>query len=132
MVEIAILDDNYDFCLAMDYLLSNYFEVSSFTDTDTFLKEIESGKYDLGLIDLSIIPTTGTEIQNGCELIEYLKEHLKSPPALILFTGWLGRNDLEEGRKMCPLADGFLSKGSDFDEILQEINRFLTSKVHKT
>ncbi len=131
MFEIAILDDNYDFCLAMEYLLSNFFRVSTFTDTNSFLEEIKSGKYDLALIDLSILPPADKKIQDGCDLIAYLKKHLSSPPLLILFTGWIGRNDIEEGRKLCPSADGFLAKGSDLDEILQAINRFLTSDLCK-
>jgi DNA-binding NarL/FixJ family response regulator len=69
------------------------------------------------------------KIYNGCELIKYLKETLKNPPVLVLFTGWIARNPLEEGREICPLADGFLAKDSDIEEMLQEINRLLASRT---
>jgi CheY-like chemotaxis protein len=129
MSNIAVLDDNESFCQVIQCFLSNYFEVSTFTDTQKFLETIKSADYDLVLVDLSIIPEPTIRIHNGCELIEYLKNALKNPPILVLFTGWLGRNPGEEGRQMCPLADGFLAKDSGIEEILQEINRFLGSKA---
>lgn len=129
MYNLAILDDNSGFCQVMQCFLSNYFEVSTFTDTQLFLEGMKSQIYDLVLIDLSIIPNPDIKIHNGCELIKYLKETLSNPPILVLFTGWIARNPLEEGRQICPLADGFLAKDSDIEEMLQEINRLLTSKV---
>ncbi len=129
MYNLAILDDNSGFCQVMQCFLSNYFQVSTFTDTKFFLEGMKSQVYDLVLIDLSIIPNQEMKIYNGCELIKYLKETLKNPPVLVLFTGWIARNPLEEGREICPLADGFLAKDSDIDEMLQEINRLLASRT---
>lgn len=130
MYNLAILDDNSGFCQVMQCFLSNYFKVSTFTDTQFFLEGMKSQVYDLVLIDLSIIPNREMKIHNGCELIQYLKETLSHPPVLVLFTGWIARNPLEEGRQICPLADGFLAKDSGIEEILQEINRLLASRTN--
>lgn len=129
MYNLAIVDDNSSFCQVMQCFLSNYFNVSTFRDTKKFLEKLESEQYDLILIDLSIIPNQEIEIQNGCELIEYLKNNFPHPPILVLFTGWISRNPLEEGRQICPLADGFLAKDSGIEEILKEINRLLASRT---
>ncbi|MEW6497151.1 MAG: response regulator [Cyanobacteriota bacterium] len=129
MYNLAVLDDNSGFCQVLQCFLSNYFEVSTFTDTKKFLENIKFTNYDLVLVDLSIIPDSSLKINNGCELIEYLKNILKNPPLLVLFTGWISRNPLEEGRQICPLADGFLAKDSGIEEILLQINRLLASKA---
>jgi CheY-like chemotaxis protein len=129
MSNIAILDDNSGFCQVMQCFLSSYFEVSTFTETQNFLEEIPSTHYDLVLIDLSIIPSKNQKINNGCELIDYLKSTLTNPPLFVLFTGWISRNPREEGRQICPLADGFLAKDCGIEDILQEINRLLALKT---
>ena len=129
MYNLAVLDDNSGFCQVIQCFLSNYFEVYTFTDTRIFLKNIKLNHYDLVLIDLSIIPDSSLKIYNGCELIDYVKNTLINPPLLVLFTGWISKNSLEEGRQICPLADGFLAKDSGIEEILQEINRLLASKT---
>lgn len=129
MSNLAVLDDNSGFCQVLQCFLSNYFDVSTFTDTRKFLENIKFNNYDLVLVDLSIIPDSSLKINNGCELIEYLKNTLKNPPLLVLFTGWISRNPLEEGRQICPLADGFLAKDSGIEEILLQINRLLASKA---
>ncbi len=130
MYKLALLDDNGGFCQVIQCFLSNYFNISTFTDTRKFLNTLELEKYDLILIDLSIIPNSEIKVKNGCELIEYLKRELKHPPLLVLFTGWISSNSQEEGRKICPLADGFLAKDCGIEEILQEINKILASKTH--
>ncbi|MFB8789500.1 MAG: response regulator [Potamolinea sp.] len=102
MSKITILDDNKDFCTAIQELLSNYFESSAFTETSEFLEKIKTEKYDLVLIDLSIQPISRLKIYNGCDLIYYLKSTFSDPPILVLFTGWISGNALQEGRKICP------------------------------
>lgn len=129
MYKIAILDDYQDFCLSLEYLLNDTFEAQAFTNTSIFLEKTESESYDLVLIDFSIISIPEQGINNGCDLIKYLKERLKEPPILVLFTGWISRNALEEGKKICPVADFFLAKDSEIKEVLQNINRFLASKA---
>jgi DNA-binding NarL/FixJ family response regulator len=129
MYNLAVLDDNKGFCQVMQCFLSNYFQVSTFTETQNFLEGMKSQVYDLVLIDLSIIPNQEMKIHNGCELIKYLKETWSNPPLLVLFTGWIARNPIEEGRQICPLADGFLAKDSDIEEMLNVINRLLTSRT---
>ncbi|HBB35069.1 MAG TPA: hypothetical protein DDZ80_32535 [Cyanobacteria bacterium UBA8803] len=128
MEKIAILDDRDDFCLVMDCLLNNYFEVFTFTNTNIFLENVRAEKYVALLIDLSINPSRDLNINNGCQVIAYLKNILKNPPLFILFTGWISRNSSVEGRKICPLADGFLAKDTDIEEIIKEINRLIDSK----
>ena len=129
MYNLAVVDDNSGFCQVIQCFLSNYFKVSTFTDTRNFLETVEAEHYDLVLVDLSIIPNKNINIKNGCELIEFLKKHLNNPPLLVLFTGWISRNPLVEGRQICPFADGFLAKDSGIEEILQEINRLLGSRT---
>jgi CheY-like chemotaxis protein len=129
MHNVAVLDDNSGFCQVMQCFLSNYFKVYTFTDTRKFLERLESERYDLVLVDLSIIPNHEIKIHNGCELIEYLKKNLKNPPLLVLFTGWISRSPVEEGRQICPLADSFLAKDCGIEEILQEINRLLATRA---
>jgi CheY-like chemotaxis protein len=128
MFKIAILDDNNDFCTAIQELLSNYHETSAFADTSIFLSRVQSEKYDLVLIDLSIQPISKLKIYNGCDLISYLKSTLSELPILVLFTGWISSNPTQEGRKICPVADGFLGKNVDLEKILEEINNLITSK----
>jgi CheY-like chemotaxis protein len=128
MSKIGLLDDNNDFCTAIQELLSNYHESYAFADTTIFLEKIKSEKYDLALIDLSIQPISSLKIYNGCDLIGYLKSTLSELPILVLFTGWISGNLVQEGRKICPLADGFIGKNLDLDNILQEINNLITSK----
>ena len=129
MYKIAILDDYQDFCLSLEYLLNDTFETQAFTNTSSFLEKAGSESYDLVLIDFSIISIPEQGINNGCDLIQYLKQKLKEPPILVLFTGWISRNALEEGKEICPMADFFLAKDSEINEIVQNINRFLTSKA---
>lgn len=128
MYKIGILDDNKDFCTAIQELLSNYFESSAFTETTKFLEKIKTEKYDLVLIDLSIQPISNLKIYNGCDLIGYLKRTLLEPPILVLFTGWISKNTLQEGRKICPIADSYLGKSADLDKVLQQINSLISDK----
>lgn len=128
MCKIAILDDNQDFGTAIQELLSNYYEAYAFTETTIFLEKVKSEKYDLVLIDLSIQPISRLKIYNGCDLINYLKSTLSNPPILVLFTGWISGNALQEGRKICPAGDSFLGKNADLDKILQEINNLVSAK----
>lgn len=132
MYKIALLDDNNDFCTAIQELLSNYHETYAFTETSIFLEKVKSEKYDLVLIDLSIQPLPSMKIYNGCDLIGYLKSNFSELPILVLFTGWISGNTAQEGRRICPIAENFLGKNADLDRILQEINRLITSKASQT
>lgn len=129
MHSIALIDDNDCFCQVMQCFLSNYFDFHCFTDTNLFLEAIRSHKYQLVLVDFSIAPTHQMLVRNGCELIEYVKKNLEQPPLLVLFTGWIGNQPVAEGKKLCPIADGFVAKDSGIDEILQQINTLLTSQT---
>lgn len=128
MYRIAILDDNHDFCEFMELFLNNYFEASGFTNPSLLLRNIEVESYDLVLVDFSIRPHALLGIHDGCELIGYLKKHLKQPPLLVLFTGWLAQDALREGNKICSLADGFLAKDTDIQAILEQIKKLLASR----
>lgn len=125
MPKIAILDDNEDFCFVIQAFLKNYWEVTTFTEISSFLASIDSQNYDLILVDFSLSPEEKINVKDGCHLIEILKKQLNPPPLFILITGWLGINELEEGYKICPVADAFLSKNSDLSEILKQINSLL-------
>lgn len=128
MSKLAIVDDNQEFCLVMQYFLENYFEMFTFADIGSFFETIELAQYDLVLIDYTIPPYLNQKIENGCELIRYLKKILTAPPILVLLTGWLSKYDLEEGLKICPEADSFLAKDTDLIEILNQINRLIGNR----
>lgn len=129
MYKIALLDDNYEFCQVMECFLDHHFDFRYFTDTNIFVAEIKSVKYDLVLIDFSIVPLLSLNINNGCELIRYIKTSLSDPPFCVLFTGWLGLNTVEEGKKICAIADGYLAKSSEIENMLEKIDNFLPSQV---
>ena len=128
MSKLAMIDDNQEFCLVMQYFLENYFEMFTFADIDSFFETLELEQYDLVLIDYTIPPYLTKKIENGCELIRYLKKFLTAPPILVLLTGWLSKYDLEEGLKICPEADGFLAKDTDLTEILNQINQLIGNR----
>ncbi|MGB7444482.1 MAG: response regulator [Coleofasciculaceae cyanobacterium] len=129
MYKIALLDDNHEFCQVMECFLDYHFDFQAFTDTNLFLSAVKSSKYDLVLIDFSIVPPRGLNLNNGCELIRHLKSSLLEPPFTVLFTGWLGLNTVEEGRRICAIADGYLAKSSDIENMLEKLDNFLPSQV---
>lgn len=128
MYNVAIVDDNQDFCFVLECLLKNYFQVSGFLDISKFLQSLESQTYDVILVDFTLLSEENQSIKNGCELIVNLKNKLSNPPLCILLTGWIGKNDLEGGKKLCPQADGFLPKDADIPYILEQINTLLASR----
>lgn len=128
MYNIAVLDDDEHWSLAVQRFFRNDFEVAIFTIASRLLREVES--YDLVIVDFSIPPTAYEKDMDGRELITHLKQTLSNPPILVLSTAFISKNDSEIGIKICPLADAFFAKDAGLEEILQQTKLLLASKKH--
>ncbi len=128
MNRIAIIDDDHLWCLAVQRFFRNTFEVSSFSDANSLLEDIERepNRYDLIMIDLSLPPSQYKEI-NGRKLIQHIRKIFPSPPILVLVTAFIGKNELESGKVICEEADAFLGKDAGLDNILQQLQQLLVS-----
>lgn len=129
MDKIAIIDDDQLWCLAVQRFFRNSFEVSIFNDATSLLKDIQKGgnQYELIMIDLSLPPSQYIEI-DGRKLIVQIRKILSNPPILVLVTGFISKNDLENGEVICPEADAFLGKDGGLDEILKQLQQLIIWK----
>lgn len=126
MYKIAVLDDDENWCFALQRFFRNYFEVSVFKRVTSFLTELND--YDLVIVDFSIPPAAYEKDMDGCQVICYLKENLPNPPILILATGFISKSNLELGSEICPQADAFFAKDAGLEEILQQTQQLLSLK----
>ncbi len=126
MDKIAIIDDDQLWCLAVQRFFRNSFEVSIFNDATSLLKDIETGvnQYELIMIDLSLPPSQYIEI-DGRKLIVQIRKILSNPPILVLVTGFISKNDLENGEVICPEADAFLGKDAGLEYILISLQQLI-------
>lgn len=127
MDKIALLDDDQLWCFAVQRFFRNSFEVSIFNDATSLLKDLEEAQYELIMIDLSLPSNQYVEI-DGRKLIEQIRKSLSNPPILVLVTGFISKNDLENGEVICPEADAFLGKDGGLDEILKRLQELLIWK----
>lgn len=123
MRNIAVLDDDEYWCLAIQRFFRNDFNVLTFRDPYYFLNQLDH--FDLAIVDFSLPPARFEKETDGCTLIRQLKSTMENPPILVLATGFVSRNDLELGRKICPEADDFLVKDMGLDAALQKIKQLL-------
>ncbi|HEY9636287.1 MAG TPA: response regulator [Coleofasciculaceae cyanobacterium] len=126
MYKIAVVDDDKSWCYAVQRFFRKDFEVFTFTKVCYFLPH--SKEYDLVLVDYSIPPAIYEDEIEGCELIQYLKNTLVNPPILVLSSAFIGKTDLELGKKICPEADAFFAKDAGLEELLQETKQLLASR----
>jgi CheY-like chemotaxis protein len=126
MYKIAVVDDDKNWCYSVQRFFRKDFEVFTFTKVCYFLPH--SKEYDLVLVDYSIPSAVYEDELEGCELIHYLKATLPNPPLLVLSSAFIGKADLELGKKICPEADAFFAKDAGLEELLQETKQLLASK----
>lgn len=123
------MDDDEGWCFAIKRFFRHSFEVTTFTDAQSFLSAaIES--YDLVIIDFTIAPNHRHETStNGIEVIHQLKTQLKQPPLIILTSAFISRSDLAINGTLNAQADAIMPKDCGLDEMLQTAQRLLISRA---
>lgn len=125
--KIAVLDDDENWCLAIQRFFRGEFEVSVYKeDIDGFL--MEADRYDIAIIDFSIPRARFEARTNGSEVIAKVRSSLEHPPLLVLASGFISKSDREIGVQICPEADAFLAKDAGLDIILHEVKQLLLSR----
>lgn len=128
MHKIAVIDDDEYWCLAIQRYLRKEFEVHIVTDIQNFLQTSES--FDLVIVDFAILPQSRFEpLLNGCELIDHFKKKCQPPPLAVLASGFISKNDVRVGEKLCPSADAFLAKDAGLEAVAQIVHQLLANKV---
>ena len=128
MPRVAVLDDDESWCFAIKRFFRADFEVTTFTDAQSFLKaDLES--YDLVIIDFTIAPNHRHETStNGIEIIHQLKTDLKKLPLIILTSAFISRTDLAIDGTLSLQADAIMPKDSGLEEMLQTAHALLASR----
>ncbi|MBW4691762.1 MAG: hypothetical protein KME27_08325 [Lyngbya sp. HA4199-MV5] len=126
--KVAVLDDDENWCLAIQRFFRASFDVTTFTDVQSFLNSpLES--YDLVMIDFTIAPNHRHETAtNGIEIIHQLKTQLKHPPLAILTSAFISRSDLTLDHTLSMQADIVMPKDCGLDEILRTAQALLSAK----
>src|SRR5919199_403876 len=125
MYTMAVVDDDRQWCFAIDRFFKNEFEVYTFPTASDFLKQ--SFDFDLVIVDYSIPHLPHEDYMPSPELIRYLKS-LRYPPLVVLVSGYVSKNDSALGKKICPEADAFFPKDAGLDELLRKIKDLLLCK----
>ncbi|MDX2214158.1 MAG: response regulator [Oculatellaceae cyanobacterium bins.114] len=124
MSNVAVIDDDENWCLSIQRFLQQEFEVTVFTAISELLYSQQI--YDVVIVDFTILPASEHEtVMNGCELIDYLKSTMHPPPQAILVSGFISQRDLGEGMQLCPTADAFLAKDAGLEAMLQQVRCLL-------
>jgi len=127
MYQIAIVDDNESWCFILATRLRQHqYAVSTFTDTDLFLRQAD--QFDLALIDFSMPPRRYQIDTDGPDVIRKLKQRLNHPPLVILISSFFTEDILNEVRDLDLQADAYLSKSAESAELLQQIERLLATR----
>ncbi len=117
MKKILVLDDDIDILTVVQLVLeSNGFEVVAISNWQQIYTQIEKFKPDLILLDVSL----GT--QDGRNICKQLKSDLNTKHiSIILFSA---NHNVEKSVSEC-LADSFISKPFDINDLIQGINNEL-------
>lgn len=130
MPTVAVLDDDERWCLAIKRFFRASFEVTTFTDAQSFLNSALDS-YDLVIIDFTIAPNHRHETAtNGIEIIHQLKTQLKYPPLMILTSAFISRSDLTLDHALSNQADVVIPKDCGLDDILKTAQALLSAKTH--
>lgn len=126
MHKIAVLDDDENWCFAIQRYFKREFAVTSFRGISSFLRDIQ--QFDLVIVDFSL-PNSRHDIDmNGCQIIQHVRKTVENPPVLILATGFISRNDMELCQSFCPEADAFLAKDAGLDIALKQTQKLLAHR----
>jgi DNA-binding response OmpR family regulator len=117
MKRILVVDDDIDILTVVQLVLeSNGFGVVALSKWQQIFPQIDSFKPDLILLDVSL----GT--QDGRNICKQLKSDPKTRSiSIILFSA---NHNVEKSIAEC-LADGFISKPFDINDLIQGINNQL-------
>ncbi|WP_088894976.1 response regulator [Leptolyngbya ohadii] len=128
MPHLAILDDNETWCYVLALRLEQQgYRVSTFTSAQALLREVE--QFDLVLVDFSIPAPRYQRSMDGTEVICQVKQHLEHPPLLVLISSFFTQDILAEADRLCPEADAVLSKQSETNELLAQIQMLLAHSL---
>jgi CheY-like chemotaxis protein len=127
MYQIAVVDDNESWCFVLATRLKQHgYCVSTFTDTDLFLREAK--QFDLALIDFSMPPRRYQVDTDGPDIIRKLKQRLDHPPLVILISSFFTEDILNQVADLGLQADAYLSKTVDSTQLLQQIEDLLATR----
>lgn len=117
MKRILVVDDDIDILTVVKLVLeTNGFEVKAIFNWQHIYTQIENFKPDLILLDVSL----GT--QDGRNICKQLKSDIKTKHiSIILFSA---NHNVEKSIPEC-LADSFISKPFDINDLIQGINNEL-------
>ncbi|WP_300671730.1 response regulator transcription factor [Soonwooa sp.] len=120
-MKVLILED--DLVLSAElckFLTSNDFQCDKVYDGEAFLEQAEGKHYDIYLLDINVPKI------NGLEVCETVRSHDKTTPIIIL-SAYGELSDKKEAYNR--LADDYLVKPFQFEELLLRINSLLRRKV---
>jgi CheY-like chemotaxis protein len=127
MYRIAIVDDNETWCFVLALRLQQQgYAVSTFTDTQTFLRKAD--QFDLVLVDYLIPTPLYQRGMDGPEVICKVKHQLKKPPKLVLISSFFANDWVKDAMAICPEADAVLSKQIGMPELFAKIQQLLESR----
>lgn len=127
MYRLAIVDDNESWCFVLAVQLQQQgYIVSTFTDSNTFLREAE--QFDLALVDFSMPPRRYQSETDGPEVINKVKQRFERPPLLILISSYFTEDILGQVLDIYPEADAVLSKQVESQELLNQIEQLLATR----
>ena len=128
MYKIAVIDDNETWCFVIAHLLHQRgYSVDTFTDANSFLHR--ASYFDLALVDFSIPSRSYQRDIDGPDLILNVKESLSRPPLLVLISAYFTQDILAQTPSICPAADACLSKHTELQEIVSQVDRLISHKA---
>src|SRR5512134_2335593 len=119
-MHILVVDDEPDFVLAIEtLLLSSGFVVSTAADGAAALHQLQTGNYDLALLDVRMPRISGMEV------LRHMSERFPETQAIML----TGVSDIRQAVECMRLgAYSYLTKPPSSDELLSVIGRALERK----
>lgn len=120
-MKVLILED--DLVLSEElckFLTSHSFVCDKVYDGESFLAEAQNENYDLYLLDINVPKINGLEV---CEIIR--KADIKTP--IIILSAYGDLSDKKEA--YARLADDYLVKPFQFEELLMRINSLLRRQI---
>ena len=122
--KIIIIDDEISFLNIFETLLKNAgFEIKTFSDPKTAVKEIIYEKPDLILLDIAMPE------MDGFEVFEHLKKDFQENIPKIIFLTNLGETvagtSVDEQYAKDIGAQGYIRKTDDLDKTVQKIKELL-------
>lgn len=101
------------------FLENNRFSVKRVYDGDLFLREVRQNNYDLYLLDINVPKI------NGLDVCQKIREEDKNTP-IIMISAYGDISDKKDAFNL--LADDYLVKPFQFEELLMRINSLLRRK----